>query len=123
MNANTSLILRGTCNDRIPQILDFIEKNTNKKSKIHLYINPPRTGLGVELAKTICIELKPDKIAYLSCSQGTLAKDLNIFTNHECKVIKIKNFDFFPFTQHFESLVFLKKRINFAKKHNYDTNK
>jgi len=57
--------------------------------------------------KWIADEYKPIKISYLSCSPGTLARDLLILENAHYKVIKIIPFDFFPKTHHIECLALI----------------
>lgn len=105
LNTKNAEILIGSCTQRIPQLIKWLtDKNQNKK--FYLYVNPPRTGLDAEILNWILI-FKPQKIAYLSCSAGTLCKDLNILTEKDYTVIKITPFDFFPFSIHVETLVFL----------------
>jgi tRNA/tmRNA/rRNA uracil-C5-methylase (TrmA/RlmC/RlmD family) len=103
-------ILRGKCSDRIPQLNEFIEKGC-KLVTFHkkLFANPPRTGLEPEIISWICNELKPSRIAYLSCSAGTLRRDTDILSNSEYKLIKLIPLDFFPQTHHLETLAFFTK--------------
>jgi tRNA/tmRNA/rRNA uracil-C5-methylase (TrmA/RlmC/RlmD family) len=74
-----------------------------------LYVNPPRTGLEDGIAEWITLFMKPVRMAYLSCSAGTLSRDLAILCKSEYYVDKIIPFDFFPQTIHVESLVLLKR--------------
>lgn len=110
LNSPKTIFLRGTSTQRIPQIKALIEDHKKNNSQILLYLNPPRTGIGEELINQIFNKINPDKIAYLSCSQGTLSKDLKYFKSLNYVVKRIQNFDFFPFTKHFETLVFITKK-------------
>ena len=47
----------------------------------------------------------PDKLAYLSCSAGTLRRDLEIAASAGYQIKRIIPFDFFPQTHHVECLV------------------
>ncbi len=98
-------ILRGTCRNRIPQLNEFVKINSPNMRL--LYVNPPRTGIENTVLKWIADEYKPIKISYLSCSPGTLARDLLILENAHYKVIKIIPFDFFPKTHHIECLALI----------------
>jgi tRNA/tmRNA/rRNA uracil-C5-methylase (TrmA/RlmC/RlmD family) len=51
---------------------------------------------------------RPQRMAYLSCSAGTLRRDLEHLTAAGYRVMRIIPYDFFPQTHHVETLVFLK---------------
>jgi tRNA/tmRNA/rRNA uracil-C5-methylase (TrmA/RlmC/RlmD family) len=53
-------------------------------------------------------QLKPSKLAYLSCSAGTLKRDLDQFTSANYEVNSVIPFDFFPQTYHVECIVRLR---------------
>ncbi len=99
-------ILRGKCHQRIPQVSEFLGEDKLDSGKWNLYVNPPRTGLDAELMKWIC-KTKPERIAYLSCSPHTLARDLTILMSYDYKVNRLKPFDFFPYTRHVETLALM----------------
>ena len=73
-------------------------------------MNPPRSGLEVEVASALAAELRPDRVAYLSCSAGTLARDLAAFEAAGYEVSGIRPYDFFPNTHHVEALALLGRR-------------
>jgi len=106
LNAPSALILRGKCSERLPQIESWI--NENKKNQINLFVNPPRIGIEKEVIDWIVKDRIPEKIAYLSCSPGTLLRDLEKISSLY-EVIKIIPYDFFPYTHHIENLVLLRK--------------
>ena len=107
-------ILRGKCRDRIPQLIQWTESLTIGGSRL-LYVNPPRTGLEPDILQWITADYKPHRMAYLSCSAGTLQKDLVYLKNSGYDVIKILPYDFFPQTIHVETMVFLKSKMAMLK--------
>ncbi len=70
-----------------------------------LILDPPRKGLNPTIIDTI-IRIKPRKIAYLSCSQSTLTRDLSILCSAgtHYSIDRIVPIDFFPQTTHLEVL-------------------
>jgi len=104
-NAPGSTVLRGSCRSRIPQIREWIAGNDD----LLLYANPPRTGLENEVMDFIISEAKPARVAYLSCSAGTLRRDLDIMTANGYYVERLVPFDFFPWTHHIECLALLSR--------------
>ena len=70
INVPEATVLRGLAKDRIPQMEEFIQNNS-----FSLYANPPRTGLEPEVVEWLKTH-PPKKMAYLSCSAGTLRRDL-----------------------------------------------
>jgi hypothetical protein len=49
-------------------------------------------------------------MAYLSCSAGTLARDLGTFEAAGYSIDRIVPYDFFPLTHHVEALALLERR-------------
>ncbi|MBI3557837.1 MAG: hypothetical protein HY074_16370 [Deltaproteobacteria bacterium] len=72
-----------------------------------LYLNPPRSGLGVEARELLLDVMKknrPAGVVYLSCSASSLARDLESFEDAGYRPRVLQPFDFFPQTEHFETL-------------------
>lgn len=103
INAPQVQLLRGLAKDRLPQIEQFISSNSYT-----LYANPPRTGLEKEVLEWLDRN-PPQKMAYLSCSAGTLKRDLETLTRN-LEIENIIPYDFFPGTRHIETLVLLKEK-------------
>jgi tRNA/tmRNA/rRNA uracil-C5-methylase (TrmA/RlmC/RlmD family) len=101
-NAPGAAVLRGRVSERIPQLREM----AGGRSTL-VYANPPRSGLETEVSAWLAGELRPARIAYLSCSAGTLARDLSIFTQADYVVRRILPYDFFPQTRHIEALALL----------------
>ena len=72
-----------------------------------LLVNPPRRGLAG--AEDLILKALPERVIYSSCNYETLASDLMKMKDHY-EIIKIKIFDMFPHTSHFETLVELKRK-------------
>lgn len=69
-----------------------------------VFVDPPRSGIDSETLKLIS---QFDNIIYISCNPDTLHKNLNALKEH--KIMKFALFDQFPFTDHIEAGVILKK--------------
>jgi len=80
-----------------------------------LFINPPRPGLmegGREQVRALIHEKPPTSVAYLSCSASSLARDLEMFAAEGFEVESLQPYDFFPQTEHFETLALLRPRVS-----------
>lgn len=109
LNLPDAKTLRGACRQRIPQIREWVNQQRDSNRKVYLYVNPPRTGVEPEVLDWIINEGKPDKTAYLSCSAGTLSKNLLVLTNNGYSVSKLIPYDFFPQTIHVECLALIER--------------
>lgn len=80
------------------------------RSRYALYLNPPRCGLTPEAREQVMKLLaahRASSIVYLSCSASSLARDLGFLEESGYRVEKLRPFDFFPQTEHFETLATL----------------
>jgi SAM-dependent methyltransferases related to tRNA (uracil-5-)-methyltransferase len=107
LNAPGATLLRGLCALRIPQLEEWI-RTVPEPSRL-LYANPPRTGLEPEITAWITESCRPERIAYLSCSAGTLARDLGKLGGRDYSVVSVTPYDFFPQTRHVETLALLER--------------
>ena len=107
-NAPGVELLRGTCVQRLPQIRAWWQRQPGIGQ---VYANPPRSGLEREIVSALVHDLRPARIAYLSCSAGTLARDLEAFEAGGYGVASILPYDFFPLTHHVETLALLSDRV------------
>ncbi len=101
-NCPEIMVLRGRVEDRIPQISAWLGAR-----KCSAFVNPPRMGLGERVSGWLAREARPRRVAYLSCSAGTLARDLSVFEAGGYRLSRVVPFDFFPNTAHVESLALL----------------
>ena len=106
-NVPQALLLRGKCSERIPQLNEWIKHKTNPNHQSLLYVNPPRTGIEPQVLEWVIGVFRPQRMAYLSCSAGTLRRDLDRLVSGGYQVVRIKPYDFFPQTHHVETLVLL----------------
>jgi tRNA (uracil-5-)-methyltransferase len=74
-----------------------------------IIVDPPRTGLGQQLLKTI-LKVQPKKVVYVSCNPSTLAKDISVLSP-AYKVNGIQPVDMFPQTAHVESVTELVLKV------------
>jgi tRNA/tmRNA/rRNA uracil-C5-methylase (TrmA/RlmC/RlmD family) len=105
-NAPAAAVLRGTCVQRLPQVREWWRVHAGEGAA---YVNPPRSGLEAEVVEALAVDLRPTRIAYLSCSAGTLARDLAEFSSVGYAVSALQPFDFFPLTHHVEVLALLER--------------
>jgi len=108
LNAPGADVLRGTTVQRLPQIREWWGRRPGTRL---VYANPPRSGLEDEALAALAGELRPARVAYLSCSAGTLARDLAAFEAAGYAVERIQPYDFFPLTHHVEALALLRDRV------------
>ena len=98
--------LRGRVEDRLPQMEQWIGNRTDP-SRLLVFTNPPRTGMETAAVRWLTGYARPEKIAYLSCSAGTLGRDLSVLVQGGYRVQQILPYDFFPQTHHVETLALL----------------
>jgi 23S rRNA (uracil1939-C5)-methyltransferase len=66
-------------------------------------LDPPRAGLHRDVVKSL-VNLRPEKIVYVSCNPTTLARDLKSFCQEDYKLESVQPVDMFPHTFHIESV-------------------
>jgi tRNA/tmRNA/rRNA uracil-C5-methylase (TrmA/RlmC/RlmD family) len=103
-NAPRATVLRGTCVQRLPQVREWWDAHGGERL---VYVNPPRSGLEPEVVAALARDFRPARLAYLSCSAGTLHRDLAALCAAGHVVTAIHPFDFFPLTHHVEALALL----------------
>lgn len=69
-----------------------------------MIVNPPRRGIGKSLVDFLN-QLAPQFILYSSCNAVSMSKDLALLKNYQ--ISKIRLFDMFPHTSHYETLLLL----------------
>jgi len=71
-----------------------------------ILVDPPRKGCDGKTLETI-MNIKPQKLIYISCNPATLARDLKTLTEGCFTIERIKLVDMFPQTNHVETIVSL----------------
>lgn len=69
-----------------------------------IVVDPPRKGCDAKLLETI-LEMKPERVVYVSCNPATLARDLRVLEDGGYKVVEAQPVDMFPHTTHVECVV------------------
>ncbi|NLA24766.1 MAG: 23S rRNA (uracil(1939)-C(5))-methyltransferase RlmD [Bacteroidales bacterium] len=84
----------------------FTKEFTAKHGKPDIVIcDPPRAGMHPDVVNTL-LELKPQKIVYVSCNAATQARDMKTL-QEAYNIVKLQAFDMFPHTQHIENVALL----------------
>ena len=73
-----------------------------------LIIDPPRAGMHKDVVKKV-LELKVERIIYVSCNPATLARDLNVL-KAGYSILEVQPVDMFPHTYHVEAVAKLTRR-------------
>jgi 23S rRNA (uracil1939-C5)-methyltransferase len=73
-----------------------------------LVVDPPRTGLGKEVAEGIA-SLDAKRVVYVSCAPSTLARDLAVMVRSGFGLEGVRGFDLFPQTPHVEAIALLRR--------------
>ena len=71
-------------------------------------VDPPRKGCDNALLDTL-IDMKPNKIVYVSCNPSTLARDLKMLVENNFVVKKVQPVDMFPMSMHVETVVLMSR--------------
>ena len=73
-----------------------------------IVVDPPRKGCDEGLLTTM-LEMKPERIVYVSCDSSTLARDLKILCGEGYELGRVAVCDMFPAGVHVETIVLLSK--------------
>ena len=71
-----------------------------------IVVDPPRKGCEESLLETM-VQMKPERIVYVSCDPATLARDLKYLCGEGYEMVRVRAVDQFPMTVHVESIVLL----------------
>ena len=72
-----------------------------------MIIDPPRTGMHKDVVKAV-LDLKPERMVYVSCNPATMARDIGMIKDHY-RVVEVQPVDMFPHTYHIESVARLER--------------
>jgi tRNA/tmRNA/rRNA uracil-C5-methylase (TrmA/RlmC/RlmD family) len=70
--------------------------------------DPPRRGLGRGLVDVLA-ERGPARIVHVACDPAALARDVALFAGHGYGLRRLRAFDAFPMTHHFECVALLER--------------
>lgn len=72
-------------------------------------IDPPRAGCDEKLVERL-LQVKPQRIIYLSCNPATQARDAKKLLDGY-RLVHVESFNFFPHTPHIENLIVLEREV------------
>lgn len=72
-------------------------------------LDPPRKGCDKKLLETV-IRMQPERIVYVSCDPGTLARDLQYLCGNGYELKRVRACDMFPQTGHVETVCKLARK-------------
>ncbi len=74
-----------------------------------IVVDPPRKGLSEEALNAVA-DMEPERIVYVSCDPGTLARDLKLLSSRGYSPVQGVGVDMFPHTAHVETVVLLNRK-------------
>jgi len=89
-------------------LANLVEVSGLEKAPDAVILDPPRVGCH-PLALESLIDLRPDRVAYVSCDPPSLARDLDILSRGGYLVTDVQPVDMFPQTYHVESITNLRR--------------
>ena len=78
----------------------------SERAKLHaatIVLDPPRSGAGREVVESL-VQLKPAQLVYVACDPVALSRDLGFFAERGYRLSRLRAFDLFPNTHHFEAV-------------------
>lgn len=97
-NIKNAEFIVGKSEEVIPEL---IEKGIKADVVV---VDPPRKGCDRVLLEAIG-KMKPERVVYVSCDPGTLARDLGVLEELGYRTLKVQPVDMFPQTGHIECVV------------------
>ena len=83
----------------VEKVFENVLKEHNVKPDV-IFVDPPRKGLDKHTIENI-LNIKPEKIVYISCNPASLVRDLKLL-EESYEIKKIQPVDMFPFTSNVE---------------------
>ena len=99
----------GKAEEILPEYYKRYEKEHGEKAYADvIVVDPPRKGCEETLLETM-VQMKPERIVYVSCDSATLARDLKYLCANGYELKKVTPVDQFPMTVHVETVVLLSR--------------
>jgi len=99
---NNAEFIVGQSEKVIPELID-----KGIKADV-VVVDPPRKGCEKELLEAMAA-MSPERIVYVSCDPGTLARDLGILEELGYRTVEVQPVDMFPQTAHVECVALVNK--------------
>ena len=93
----------GAAEDVLPE--KYRESGGSMRADV-IVVDPPRKGCEETLLQTV-VNMKPEKVVYVSCDPATLARDIKYLEEHGYRLLKVQPVDMFPFTAHVETVALI----------------
>ena len=91
----------------VEKVFENVLKEHNVKPDV-IFVDPPRKGLDKHTIENI-LNIKPEKIVYISCNPASLVRDLKLL-EESYEIKKIQPVDMFPFTSNVECCVVMGRK-------------
>lgn len=100
----------GKAEEVLPEYYDRYEKEHNGENAHAdvIVVDPPRKGCEESLLETM-VDMRPERIVYVSCDSATLARDLKYLCARGYEMVKVRAVDQFPNTVHVECVTLLQR--------------
>lgn len=102
----------GKAEEVLPEFYGRKEAGDAKEDMLHpdvMVVDPPRKGCDKKCLDTM-LEMRPERIVYVSCDSATLARDLRVLKDGGYEVKRVRGVDQFGETVHVETVCLLKKK-------------
>lgn len=94
--------LLGDLKDRLTKETAWMQKHPNPNVII---VDPPRSGMHEKVVQRV-VELRPERIVYVSCNPATQARDVKLMCcDSHYRIVEVQPVDMFPHTYHIESVI------------------
>ena len=104
----------GKAEEVLPEYYAQYEREHGEKAYADvIVVDPPRKGCDETLLQTM-VQMRPERIVYVSCDSATLARDLRYLCDNGYELKKVRAVDQFPMTTHVE--VAIKMQLVDSKK-------
>lgn len=87
------------------EVLPAKYKEDNEYAQV-IVVDPPRKGCDEVLLDTI-VQMKPERVVYVSCDSATLARDLRYLCDRGYEVKEVQPVDMFGHTVHVETVILM----------------
>ena len=101
----------GKAEEVLPEYYDRYQREHNGEHAHAdvIVVDPPRKGCEESLLRTM-VDMKPERIVYVSCDSATLARDVKFLRANGYELQKVRAVDQFPHTVHTEAVCLLSNR-------------